>query len=95
MLSRGFKLLTKDEHLLIKEHVAFFPSCEAISSSAIALPYMEGILEERDGGGEWWEGESGGGGGERWEGERGGEEWWEERVVEESGGRGKEMEEEW
>ena len=49
MLNGGFNLLTKDDHLLIKEHVAFLPSCEAVSSSAIALPYMEGILEERDG----------------------------------------------
>ena len=55
MLSGGFKLLTKDDHLLIKEDVTFFSSCKAVCSSAIALPYMEGILEER------WEGERGGG----------------------------------
>ena len=49
MLSGGFKLLTKDDHLLIKEDVTFLPSCKAVSSSAIALPYTEEILEERDG----------------------------------------------
>ena len=49
MLSGGFKLLTKDDHLLIKEDVPFLPSCKAVSSSAIALPYVKGILEERDG----------------------------------------------
>ena len=49
MLDGVFNLLTKDDHLLVEEGVTFLPSCEAVSGSARALPYMEGILEERDG----------------------------------------------
>ena len=61
MLNRGFNLLSKDYHLLIQEDVTFLLSCKG-SSSAIALPYMEGILQERDrkGRGVGW-GEGGGG----------------------------------
>ena len=61
MLNGGFKLLTKDDHLLIKEDVTFFPSCKEVSSSAMALPYMEEILEERDGKGREVEDKNGGG----------------------------------
>ena len=49
MLDGAFNLLTKDDHLLIEEDVAFLPSCKAVSGSARALPYMEGILKGRDG----------------------------------------------
>ena len=73
MLDGVFNLLTKDDHLLVEEGVTFLPSCEAVTGSARALPYMERILEGRDGkgGGDKWrrrgmEEEMGGrGGGER------------------------------
>lgn len=70
MLDRVFNLLTKDDHLLVEEGVTFLPSCEAVSGSARALPYMERILEGRDGkggGGQVEEERDGGGDGrERW-----------------------------